>query len=199
MQLALLAGLLLVFGCTYGAAMGSFGGVLGERFWQVTYSAVKVPLLLGVTFLLSLPSFYVLNALLGLSEDFPHVFRALAATQTGVAIVLASLSPYTLFWYVSNADYSLAVAFNAVIFGLASVTGQVMLLAWYRPLIARRPRHRWMLRAWLVVYAFVGIQMAWVLRPFIGNPDQPTRFFREESWGNAYEVIFDLMVSLLTR
>jgi hypothetical protein len=56
-----------------------------------------------------------------------------------------------------------------------------------------------MLRAWLVVYAFVGIQMAWVLRPFIGNPDQPTRFFREESWGNAYEVIFDLMVSLLTR
>ena len=27
-----------------------------------------------------------------------------------------------------------------------------------------------MLRAWMVIYVFVGIQMGWVLRPFIGNP-----------------------------
>ena len=31
-----------------------------------------------------------------------------------------------------------------------------------------------MLRAWLGVYAFVGIQMGWVLRPFVGQPDRPT-------------------------
>ena len=43
---------------------------------------------------------------------------------------------------------------------------------------------------WGVCYAFVGIQAGWVLRPFIGNPGQPTQFFREEAWGNAYiEVI----------
>ena len=27
-----------------------------------------------------------------------------------------------------------------------------------------------MLRTWLVIYVFVGIQMGWVLRPFIGDP-----------------------------
>ena len=56
----------------------------------------------------------------------------------------------------------------------------------YRPLVARNPRHRMLLRGWLVIYAFVGIQMGWVLRPFIGDPDSPTRFFRQGAWGNAY-------------
>jgi hypothetical protein len=35
--------------------------------------------------------------------------------------------------------------------------------------------------------------MAWVLRPFVGSPDQPVQFIRPESWGNAYEVVLRLM------
>ena len=61
------------------------------------------------------------------------------------------------------------------------------------PLIARNPKHRWMLRTWIVIYIFVGIQMAWVLRPFIGDPTAPTQFFREGSWSNAYEFVFQLI------
>ena len=38
----------------------------------------------------------------------------------------------------------------------------------------------------LLVFAFVGIQMGWVLRPFIGHPRGRTTFFREGAWGNAY-------------
>ena len=29
----------------------------------------------------------------------------------------------------------------------------------------------------------------WVLRPFIGAPDIPTRFFREDAWSNAYVAV----------
>jgi len=53
--------------------------------------------------------------------------------------------------------------------------------------VAANPRHRVLLRLWLVIYAFVGIQMAWVLRPFIGSPNTATGFFRQDAWGNAYE------------
>ena len=35
--------------------------------------------------------------------------------------------------------------------------------------------------------------MSWVLRPFIGCPGMPVRFFREGSWGHAYVVVFDLV------
>jgi hypothetical protein len=56
-------------------------------------------------------------------------------------------------------------------------------------LITRRPRHRALLRAWIGLYVFIGIQMAWIMRPFVGNPDLPVQFFREDAWGNAYEFI----------
>jgi hypothetical protein len=72
------------------------------------------------------------------------------------------------------------------VFGAASVSAQFLLRRWYRPLVLRNPRHRMLLRSWLLIYAFVGIQTGWVLRPFVGHPDAPTRFFRPDAWGNAY-------------
>jgi hypothetical protein len=189
-----LLALLVVFGLFYGAVMGSFGGVTGGRGLQVLYSGVKVPLLLVVTFGLSLPSYFVLNTLLGVRDDFGDVLRGLVTTQAALTIVLASLAPLTAFWYASSDNYRQALAFNAVMFAVASFAAQLLLRRWYRPLVARNSRHRVLLRSWLVIYAFVGIQMGWVLRPFVGHPDAPTRFFRYGSaWGNAYEHVAETL------
>lgn len=191
--------LALAGGSAYGALMGTFGGVAGERFFQVLGSAAKVPLLLGVTLLLSLPSFFVFNTLAGLRADFGEVLRSLAASQAGLAIVLVSLGPITLVWYASSPDYRLAVLFNGAMFAVASGGAQVILRRAYRALIARDARHRLMLRLWLGLYVFVGIEMGWVLRPFIGNPDQPVELFRTDSLGNAYVEVGRMIVDALLR
>jgi hypothetical protein len=188
---------LLLFGMIYGGTMGLFGGLGKERALQPLFSAIKVPLLLLVTFAVSLPSFFVLNTVAGLRDDFGHVIRALLATQAGLTIVLASLAPLTAFWYVCLPAYDAALTFNAMMFGIASFAGQYMLRRAYQPLIARDPRHRTMLRLWLVIYVFVGIQMAWVLRPFVGQPGSPTRFFRAEAWGNAYVELVHIVARAL--
>lgn len=191
--------LTILFGMLYGAVMGTFGGFAVERLWQLVYSAVKVPLLLMATFVISLPSFYVFNALLGLRRDFGDVVRALVATQAGLAIILASLAPLTALWYVSSADYQLAILFNALIFAIASLAAQWLLRGYYRPLIFRNRRHRWLLWSWILVYALNGIQMGWVLRPFVGSPDGPVQFFRSEAWDNAYVVVGRLIWQAMTR
>jgi hypothetical protein len=193
------AALVTVGGATYGAVMGSFGGWGEGRVWQAAFAAVKVPLLLGVTFLLTLPSFFVLNTLLGLRGDFPAVLRAVVVTQAGVAVVLAALAPYTAVWYLSSGDYAEAILFNAAMFATASVAAQALLRRHYRPLIARDPRHRRLLRGWAVLYAFVGIQMGWVLRPFVGSQGEPAQFFRPEAWGNAYLKVGEALMDVLTR
>jgi hypothetical protein len=194
-----LAAEILVFGLAYGAVMGLFGGILGERFLQVLYSALKVPLLLLVTFLLGLPNFFVLNSLFGLRRDFPEAIRALMAAQAALAILLASLAPLTALWYASSANYSAATLLNALMFAVASLGAQGLLRGYYAPLIARNPKHRWMLWTWLVLYAFVGIQMAWMLRPFVGDPNLPVQFFRDQRWENAYVQVFRIFWSLVTR
>jgi hypothetical protein len=166
---------------------------------QVLYAAAKVPLLLLATFLIGLPSFFVLNTLFGLRRDFAAAVRALMATQAALSIVLASLAPLTALWYASSADYAAATMFNALVFAVASFAAQGLLRAYYGPLVARNRKHRWMLWTWLVLYAFVGIQMAWMLRPFVGDPNMPVQFFRESRWENAYERVFQTLWSLVKR
>lgn len=182
-----------VFGVLYGAVMGAYGGLDADRPWQMLYSGLKVPLLLTAAFLLSLPTFFVLNTLLGLRSDFLQVVRALVSTQAALTIALASLAPITAFAYVSGIGYQPAILFNALMFAAASLGAQGRLRREYRGLIARDPAHRTMLRAWLVVYIFVGIQTGWVLRPFIGDPGRAVQFFREDSWSNAYIAVWNII------
>jgi hypothetical protein len=191
--------ILVLAGLGYGCVMGTFGGIGGDRILQVLYSAMKVPLLLGVTFAVSLPSFFVLNTLIGLRDDFHRVLGALLATQAALTVVLLSLAPLTALWYLSSADYDLALLFNGGMFAMASVTAQWVLRRRYEPLIRVRPKHRVLLRVWLVIYVFVGIQMAWTLRPFVGNPNLPVQFFRKEAWGNAYEFVAQTIWRALTN
>ena len=194
--------LAVVFGLLYGAVMGSYAGFAVFRPWdelrlQVLFSALKVPLLLAATCLVSLPSFFVVNTLLGLRDDFFEAVRAVASAQAGLAIILASLAPLTLTWYASSAGYSEAIFVNGVMFAVASVAAQSLLRANYRPLIARNSRHRLMLWCWLAIYTFVGIQMGWIMRPFIGSPNDPVVFFRRDSLGNAYVVVTKLIADVL--
>ena len=188
-------------GLLYGSAMGIYAVVIGfpeawPRLQQSLYSGLKVPLLLLVTFGLSLPTFFVLHSLLGLRSDFTEAVRTLLRAQAVLAVVLASLAPLTVFWYISDTGaeaYQRAILMNATVFGFASATAQVQVRREYRALIARNRRHRGMLWAWLGLYAFVGIQMGWVLRPFVGSPDAPVQFFRSGAWDNAYEIVLGLM------
>jgi hypothetical protein len=188
---------IIFFGMAYGAVMGCFGGIFGGQMRQVVYSAVKVPLLLLATFLVGFSSFFMLNTLFGLRRDFAEAVRALLATQAGLAIILASLAPFTALWYASSADYSAAVRFNLLMFFVASLGAQWLLRGYYRPLIERNRKHRWMLWTWLVIYGFVGIQMAWGLRPFVGAPGVRVQFFRESAWENAYVEAFAVVARLL--
>lgn len=194
-----LIGCVLCFGIAYGAVMGSFGGFSQGRQIQILYSGCKVPLLILSAFVLSLPSFFVLNTLFGLRADFGAAVRALLSTQAGLTIILASFAPFTAVWYCSFADYNRAILFNGVMFLAASLAAQGLLWRSYMPLISRDRKHLWLLRSWLFLYSFVAIQMAWLLRPFVGDPQSAPEFFRADSWGNAYLVVGGLIWRALGR
>ena len=192
-----LFGFLLAFGALYGVVMGTFAGLAPGRYHQLVYSGTKVPLLMLATFALCLPSFFVLNTVSGLRDDFPDALRGIVATQSCVAVVLACLAPLTALFYASCANYGAAIVFNGLMFAIAWITSQIVLRRYYAALIRRSPAHRTMLYVWFLLYAFVGTQMGWVLRPFVGDPNSPVAFFRPDAWGNAYVVVGRLVWNLL--
>ncbi|MCA9263459.1 MAG: hypothetical protein KDA60_06400 [Planctomycetales bacterium] len=187
-----------VCGGGYGAMMGMFGAVGGAPSWQMIFAAMKVPLLLLGTFAVSIPSFFVMNTLAGVRRDFGEVWRALLMTQAGVAICLASLGPITLLWYCSSANYAVAVGFNGGMFLIASICAQSIMRGQYRRLISRNKRHWKLMYVWWITYAVVAIQMAWLLRPLLGNPHAAVRFFRADAFQqNAYEAVIRIIRATL--
>jgi hypothetical protein len=62
-----------------------------------------------------------------------------------------------------------------------------------RPAAPARANDRTMARAtfrvWLVIYALVGAQMAWLLRPFIGAPGLPFEWFRSREANFFVDVV----------
>jgi hypothetical protein len=51
------------------------------------------------------------------------------------------------------------------------------------------------MRCWIVLFALVGAQMGWVLRPFIGNPNAPFVIFRGRD-SNFFQAVANSVASL---
>lgn len=71
----------------------------------------------------------------------------------------------------------------------------------YAATLSRPPSQRtdpasFIIQVWIVLYGVVGAQMGWVLRPFIGSPDQPFTVFRERS-GNVLQAVGGALMKLL--
>ena len=188
-----LALVVIVAGAVYGAFMGSFRLVSAERLLMVLYAAVKVPILIFGTSLVCLPGFFVLNTVLGLRAEFGRALRAVLAGQAALTVALASLGPITRFVYVNGVEHRWALLINAAMFTVATGIAQLVMLRRYRELVEINPLHRITLWVWVALYAFVGIQMGWMLRPFVGSPDVPVSFLRDEPLSNAYIVVLRLI------
>ena len=52
-------------------------------------------------------------------------------------------------------------------------------------------------RLWVIVFALVGAQMGWVLRPFVGNPDMPFTWFRRRE-SNFFQAVLHTFQSLFS-
>jgi hypothetical protein len=180
---------LVVAGFLHGCVMGGFAG----RPLQAVVSGIKVPCLLLVTTALCLPSFFAVNAVLGLRDSFAAARRAVLTSQVAFALGLCSTAPLLAFLYVCGCDYESAKLASGGCFACATVAGQAALTRAYRPLVAAEPRHRIARRAWTVLYVFVAVQLAWNLRPFIGSPGLDVVFVREGAWTNAYVVLVELV------
>jgi hypothetical protein len=189
---------IVLSGIIYGTVMGSFGGIAGDRWRQPVYAAVKVPMLLGITFAMALPGFFMMNTLAGLRADAGRAVRAVASAQAGVAVTLASLAPFTGLVNVSTTSHPAVLLFNGGMFAIAAAAGQLLIRRAYRPLIAVTPRHRTLLIAWSAVYCLIAIQMAWTLRPFVGGPGEPVSFVRPTAWGNAYQAVAEVLWQQIT-
>jgi len=190
-----------------------YGAVLaGWRSPRLSlYVAVKLPMLfLGTTAVVTVFNWITANAL-GCGLSFrTTVFLAFASMAIACWILL-SLVPVALFFMTSGVPTAgthdeVRYAHNAilvthiVILALAGFGGNAALLKGLRRIVRPRSPARGLFCLWIAAFAFVGCQMSWILRPFVGSPFYPVAFMRPDCLDrNFYEFVFtEVLPFLLT-
>lgn len=125
-----LIAVVIILGIIYGVCMGMFSVFKeGPSNWmQVVATALKVPALFLLTLLVTLPSLYVFNALVGSRLNVVSVVRLLMAAVAVNLAVLASLGPIVAFFSASTTSYSFMVLLNVAVFSVSGFLGLLFLL-----------------------------------------------------------------------
>ncbi|MEV8511012.1 hypothetical protein [Dactylosporangium sp. NPDC051484] len=66
-----------------------------------------------------------------------------------------------------------------------------------QPAPGQRPASMTLLNVWILLFGFVGTQLAWTLRPFVGSPGEPFEIFRKIE-GNFYVEVVRAIGRLFT-
>jgi hypothetical protein len=174
----------IAFLAVYGAVMGST-----HSLWQALSSAVKLPVLFLVTLVVCSPTLYFFNVLFGSNQSLTQNIALILTAITVTAVLLLSFAPITMFFLLTTSQYQFFKLLNVVVFAVAGIMGVIFLSQGMRVVSASGKEgagaRRMVLRLWILVYAFVGSQMAWTLRPFIGAPGIKFELFRQLG-GNFY-------------
>jgi hypothetical protein len=211
----------ILFLMLYGAVMGSTHSLA-----QALSSAAKLPILFLVSLLICLPTLYFFNVLFGSSQSLTQNFALILTAMTVTSVLLLSFAPIALFFMLTSSNYQFFKLLNVGIFAITGFIGVTFLYqgmsyistndelaalatlptdslteeARFEELrrqaeSGRRARQN-ILRLWVIVFAFVGTQMAWTLRPFFGAPGLSFEPFRQLG-GNFYTNIFASLAEIL--
>jgi hypothetical protein len=177
----------------YGAVLGAWRG--GP---QVVYAAVKLPLVLLVTSLLTLAFNWLTGFLLGLRIGVVKAAATNFLVLATAALLLASLAPVAGLFVLSapppgldeRTTHNLLYLLHTGLVGLSGLAGTVVLWRALVRLTGQPGQAARIFVIWTVTFAVVGGEVAWALRPFVGSIYYPVAFLRADYLdGNVYEFI----------
>jgi hypothetical protein len=189
------------------AALACYGLVMGSShsLWQSLASAFKLPILFLLTLAICLPTLYLFNLLCGGRLSARQALALVLSAITVTAALTLAFAPITLFFMVTAQSYPFFILLNTAILLLTGSVGLSFLISGMhsmnaqaraehaapteRPEVADgeqiaqtpaapRPVSMNLLLIWVLLYGFVGTQLAWTLRPFHGDPSMPFILFR---------------------
>ena len=184
------------------AGAGIYGFTLG--IWraplQSAYTAIKFPLLI----LLTCAGNAVINGMLaqtlGSGLSFKQTSLAILTSFAIAAIIMAGFAPITLFvWFNApplasqNAilGHSVMLLTHVFVIAFAGVMANRRLLQLLEKMSGLVAAARAVFLSWLAGNLFLGAQLAWNLRPFIGSPKLAVQFLRDDPLrGNFYEAVW---------
>jgi hypothetical protein len=129
------------------------------------------------------------------------MFKVVLSGFVMAALVMVSFAPIVIFFLITGDNYSFLKILHVAIFGLSGVFGMKTIVTALQFSCEKKNVYPkigvTVFRIWIVILAFVGMQLAWNLRPFIGSRQVQFELFRKRE-GNFYLTVIRAAGDLVT-
>ena len=192
------AQIILIFCFTffYGVIMGSYNSLP-----QALTTGVKLWLLIILTLIICFPSFYIVQLILGSKIKIGQLITILLAGFVMFSVTMLAFAPIVLLFQLSGDNYHFLQLLHVFVFAFSGVFGMKVVLDALTAIFEGKELYPkiglTVFKIWVVIFAFVGIQLSWNMRPFVGTKDMPFQLFRTETRGNFYQTILTSIGNLL--
>jgi hypothetical protein len=186
---------IMIFFFFYGVVMGSYNG-----FLQSIVSGIKVPCLILISLLICFPALYVIQYMIGSTMSIPQMSNIILSGFIVFSTIALSFAPVVIFFMITAGNYAFLKLLHVGIFTFSGFFAIKTIITGLTFSCEKKNIYPKLgltiFKIWIVIFAFVGSQMAWNLRPFVGSRDMPFQIFRPHE-SNFYVAVVKSMADLV--
>jgi len=176
-----------VFTFLYGIVMGSY-----HSFLQSIVAGLKVTFLFYSAILICFPSFYVIQQVLGSRMELRQMVFIILSGFVLTSSIALSFAPIVILFQLTGGNYHFLQLLHVAIFIFSGIFGMKLIIDALKFACEKKDVYPRIgvnvFRIWMIILAFVGIQIAWNLRPFLCNKTEEFKLFRKYE-GNFYTAV----------
>lgn len=190
---------LLFIGLTflYGLVMGCYSGYL-----QALTAGIKVPVLFLLSLLICFPAFFVLQYILGSKMLLSHMTVIILSGFVLTGAIMVSFAPIVVLFVLTGGNYYFLQLLHIAIFIVAGIFGMKTVLDALKYSCEQKnvyPRIGVeIFKFWVVILAFVGVQLAWNMQPFLAEKTEGYALFKKYN-GNFYTAVLYSFQQLMNQ
>jgi hypothetical protein len=167
--------------------MGSY-----HSFLQSFVAGLKVTFLFLCAIIICFPSFFVIQQVLGSKMTLRQMIIIVLSGFVLMSAIALSFSPIIILFQVTGGNYHFLQLLHVAIFIFSGIFGMRLMVEALKFACEKKDIYPHIgvtvFRIWIIILAFVGIQLAWNLRPFLCNKNEDFKLFRKYE-GNFYTAI----------
>jgi hypothetical protein len=189
--------IICAFVFAYGLVMGSY-----HSFLQSIVAGIKLIALFLLTIIICYPSFFIIQQVLGSKMSMRQMIIIVLSGLVLTSVIILSFAPIVIFFQLTGGNYHFLQLLHVVIFIFAGIFGLRLMVDALKYACEKKTIYPQIgvtvFKIWIIILAFVGIQLSWNLRPFLCNKNEKFKIFRKYE-GNFYTAIVYSVEQLISK
>jgi hypothetical protein len=179
----------------YGTVMGSY-----HSFLQAAFAGIKLSFLFIMTLAICFPALFIVQLILGSKLKLSQMLSIILSGYFMTTVIMITFIPVVILFLLTGSNYYFLQLLHILVFIFSGLFGMKIIVDALKYSCEKKnvyPKIGVVIfTIWFTIFVLVGIQLAWNLRPFLGDRSKSFVAFRQYE-GNFYTAVIFSVKRLL--